>query len=433
MNLKNQIVLHRVFGKGKIIEHSEEYLTISFDCGEKKFIFPDAFNNFISAQDAAIAEQIDSLLKEAEENKLRIRQELKMQQRAVVSHAAKTPAPPKAKKKQQDIDEYLVELNDLSMEIQTLLAENTEWKERYIGYSEEISANIDFIQSARQRFRKWAPFTFYLNVSNAKKAGSGATFEMRYLGQTVAKLLCGKNVLIDTNDFDKTNKRDFDCDIQLSKSDWSGKEASTFRSYFKNRDDIRNTENNTGNHEHRLESLLLSEFSKTTAKALSGIQPVLIEKMRFPMPTPISASNHKRVKYTGVHGGGIDIFARVGVTGQAARLCVIELKDENIAAEPPRDAIKQGLAYAVFIRELLRSESGENWWKLFGFSKHMPQKLTILAACAMPSNENDDVSFEGKSISIGEDTIKLHYIYFSEEDNCITDIKTSLNKVKEQA
>ena len=326
----------------------------------------------------------------------------------------------------------LADFEDVVVEVQGLLAENPEWRERYKRYSREIFSHVDFIKSIRQRFRRWEPFAFYLSVTNAKRAERSVIFEMRYLGQTVARLLCGTDILIDTKSFDQTNKRDFDCDIQLGRADWAGKEAGRFRSFFKNRDSVRNTENGAGNHEHRLESLLLSEFSKATGKILRGIQPVLIEKIRFPMPTPISASDHKRVKYAGIYGGGIDILARVVATGQSARICVIELKDENRASEPPRDALKQGIAYAAFIRELLRSDAGENWWKLFGFNKRMPQRLTIAAACAMPSNKNNDVSFGGESIPIGQDTIELHYIYFTEENNCITDMITSFTGTKER-
>ena len=45
----------------------------------------------------------------------------------------------------------------------------------------------------------------------------------------------------------------------------------------------------------------------------------------------------------------------------------------------------------------------------------------------MPSNENNDKSFEGQEVKIDNDVIKLHYIYFTEKDNEIKDIDTSLN------
>lgn len=74
MNLTNQIVIHKAFGEGKIVEHNENYLTISFQVGEKKFIFPDAFKTFLSSKDASISEQIDALFEEDETQKLRVQQ-----------------------------------------------------------------------------------------------------------------------------------------------------------------------------------------------------------------------------------------------------------------------------------------------------------------------------------------------------------------------
>ena len=48
------------------------------------------------------------------------------------------------------------------------------------------------------------------------------------------------------------------------------------------------------------------------------------------MPTPLSASK-KDIKYVRI-GGGIDILARIKHKDNNVRLCVMELKDENITA-----------------------------------------------------------------------------------------------------
>ena len=144
------------------------------------------------------------------------------------------------------------------------------------------------------------------------------------------------------------------------------------------------------------------------------------------MPTPLSASNHNKTKHSGIHGGGIDILARVGTGGRATNLCIMELKDENTKKEPPLVALKQAVIYATFIRELIRSDSGQDWWKLFGFGGKVPRKLVLYAACVMPSNQNNDTSFKGMELDIIGDTIKLHYLYFTELNNKIISIDTSL-------
>lgn len=104
---------------------------------------------------------------------------------------------------------------------------------------------------------------------------------------------------------------------------------------------------------------------------MTGIQPVKIANTCFPTPTPISASNHTGIKYSGCSRGGIDIFAHVGK--HPTRLCVIEVKDETVSKEPPIKATEQAVAYATFIRELLRYDP--TWYKLFGFSGNYQNHL----------------------------------------------------------
>ena len=194
-------------------------------------------------------------------------------------------------------------------EAKELLDANLEWRERYLDYVARISENMDFIKANRQRFREWFPFKLYLNTTNAKNAKRRVVFELRYLGQTVAELVCNSNdIKLSTIGYDEKNKRDFDCTIAISRADWEGTEAAAFRSHFKKRQEPRNkTDDNSGNEEHRIESLLMSEASEKENKTLLNIKPVLIAGLRFPMPTPLSASNHSRIKYANFHGGGIDM------------------------------------------------------------------------------------------------------------------------------
>jgi hypothetical protein len=97
----------------------------------------------------------------------------------------------------------------------------------------------------------------------------------------------------------------------------------------------------------------------------------------------------------------------------------MELKDENTTNELPGDAMEQAIAYATFIRELLRSDAGATWWRLFGFEGKVPEPLNLYAACGMPSNENNDYSFGRMELNIERDTITLHYIYFIDENGRI--------------
>ena len=328
---------------------------------------------------------------------------------------------------------------EVATETQEILSyekNKADWLRRYRGYADKISANLDSIRNNRRRFHAWSPLTFYLNTSNAQGAKKNVTLGVRYLGQTVAELTSNKDgVTLSTKPSKvRTNKRDFGCTDEMKNVPWTGKEARKFRAHFKNREPVRNkTDDNKGNEEHRLESLLLSKFaeSESTNKALPNIKPVMIEGLFFPMPTPLSAANHGKIKYSGKSRGGIDIFARVGTGGRATYLCVIELKDENTQEEPATDTLEQAIAYTVFIRELLRSKIGPGWWKLFGFGGIIPKKLVLHSVCAMPDVGKIETSFAGEKICIGEDEIHLHYIYFKESENKIEITRTSLSYGKQ--
>ena len=148
------------------------------------------------------------------------------------------------------------------------------------------------------------------------------------------------------------------------------------------------------------------------------------------MPTPLYPSAIKNIKYVKSSGGGIDILSRIGKSN-TTKLCIMELKDENTTQEPPKKVILQGLAYATFIRELLRSESGQEWWKIFGFGGKLPRQLELYVVSVMPSRENtdeNDRSFADVIIKTGEDSFHLDYIYFHEVDNKLVDIETSLKQ-----
>ena len=163
------------------------------------------------------------------------------------------------------------EIESVIDETQQLLKQNNEWVDRYATYAQKITNNQHFIKKIRQSFREWSPLKVYINTTSALNAKKTVNFELRYLGQTVARL-SGKEDgrhKLSTKGFGKTNLRDFDCDIKLSMTDWDSKEAAIFRNYFKNREPVRNnTIDNSVNEEHRLESMLLTEFSKTKGKLI---------------------------------------------------------------------------------------------------------------------------------------------------------------------
>ena len=338
-------------------------------------------------------------------------------------------------------------LADLNAVVNTTRTElnNPEWETLYADYVTAIHANLDHLKKIRSSFKEWSPLTVHINITNAKMAKTTRTaaLDLRYRGQKVADMRCKEKggtieIKLSTEGYNANNKAHFNCDITLNKDNWRGPKAREFRNHFKKTlPGRKKAVNGRDNEEHRLESLFITEFSKKSSKgkALLGIQPVMLDNLKFPMPTPLSASKGT-VKYAKYHdkkmrpivkGGGIDLLARTGTGGRATYLCIMELKDENKPKEPPIEALKQALAYTTFMRELLRSACGPAWWKLFGFKGAIPKNLKLYAVCVMPANGYTDKSFKGMELTIGCDIIKLHYIYFIEKSSVIKIVDTSLN------
>ncbi len=54
MNLLGYSVAHKAFGEGVIIKWDEKYVTVRFATQEKTFVYPNAFNGYMTLLDPAI-------------------------------------------------------------------------------------------------------------------------------------------------------------------------------------------------------------------------------------------------------------------------------------------------------------------------------------------------------------------------------------------
>ena len=319
-----------------------------------------------------------------------------------------------------------------------LLRANPEWIGRYKKYADEISCNIAMLKERKTSFHRWNPLYVYLTTSEMQSGGS-ISFSLRYKGQIVGNLTV-KDEIICCPAYEN-NKKNFGYTPSFQgKFPWNSENAREFRKFFS---ENRPTRINCGkkNDEHRYESMLLTYFEDRCKEieAFKHIRPVgVISGVRFPMPTPIAASKKDDLKYSG-KGGGIDIFTRTG-HGKATYLNIMELKDENHRGEEPSVVIKQAIAYATFVLRLLRSESGAEWYKLFGFSSTLPDSIKVYATCLMPKGYCEDKSFANQQIFVhktedkvsdtfadNSDIIELHYMYFDENEDVISNVETSLH------
>lgn len=292
-----------------------------------------------------------------------------------------------------------------------------EWEQRFIQYLSQTVANRDKIKERRKKFHKWANLSVYSTIGNAKD--NKPMFDLRYQGQSVGSIVVSGNdvMLVISEEQHKNNSNPkyfngYPKELSPGTFSWRGKEAKIFRKFFQNKPEKKH------HPEHRLENLLLKEFSKASRaeKSLAGIQPVTLGgDIFFQLPTPLTASGSD-IHYSNGHGG-IDILAR-----RKKHLVVFELKDEYKATENPDKVISQAIAYAAFIAELCKTKAADDFWNLCEIGSIKNRDL-IYVSILMPDPKDGSKPFSGEVISIPESNIKLelHYMFFDKETIEITE------------
>ena len=303
------------------------------------------------------------------------------------------------------------------------LTQNNTWKEQFARYANDINEHRDdikaIIKKVKRNIDKESNLNLYTCIADLK---NNKGINLRYKGQSVAYVndKDGILTLYATKEQTRTNKEYLGWTKKLDCA-WDSPQAAEFRKYFGL------SLEKKGQVEHRFESMLIEEFAKKVSKdkKLCNIQPVkLYEELAFQMPTVLSASGKTVSRSKSARAGGIDILARVK-QGARANLCIIELKKDFIKNEQHANIIRgQGLAYAVFLRDLLRSDSGTEWYKLYEYTGKLPDSLTIEVCIAAPKGKYE-IRQEPQIVKIGNDKIRFKYIYF-ETQEIITSITSDL-------
>ena len=311
------------------------------------------------------------------------------------------------------------DLEYIANEVRQWLQKDNSWVKRFSDYAKDIKDENDTITEIKENFHKSPNLNLYTCISDIKNK----RINIRYKGQSVGYIKKDDKLKLQVN---KTQKKRFNLEDKLHleeelNCDWDSPEATKFRKYFSQ--DIESK----GQIEHRFESMLIEEFAKKSSKdkELCNIQPVRVyNQLAFQMTTALKASDKEIRMATNARAGGIDILSRVK-HGVETNLCVIELKKDVLKDDKHADIVRaQGLAYAVFLRELLRSSCGEEWYKIFGYSGKIPEKLIINVCIAMPEGEYKP-KVEPKDIKIGNDILSFKSLFFETKET-ITSIKTNL-------
>ncbi len=69
MIAENLEIKHKSFGNGTVVAVSGKYMTVRFGNGDKKFVYPDAFENYLTLADGSVSDEIKADIKVANEAK----------------------------------------------------------------------------------------------------------------------------------------------------------------------------------------------------------------------------------------------------------------------------------------------------------------------------------------------------------------------------
>lgn len=72
MVFENLQVKHKTFGLGTVIAYDGKYIKVKFDSAEKNFVYPDAFEKFLTLSDGSVSDEILADLDVANAKKAKI-------------------------------------------------------------------------------------------------------------------------------------------------------------------------------------------------------------------------------------------------------------------------------------------------------------------------------------------------------------------------
>ena len=312
---------------------------------------------------------------------------------------------------------------ELSKIIGDIWKENkTDFDYRLRSWVNALNCGKDASLLAKKEFHQWYPLRTYISVSKSR-SNVRAIYSMRFFGQEVAHLMVkNKEVILRLKGHEKTNKNWFGVEIKDNKYPWRDEGAKKFRACFKKVAQAKNGFPDVKSPEHRVETKFIAEMCKGVGKfGVSGlqIQPVMIAK-KFPLQIPLPISANTGIPKAG--NGYIDILARRKAEDNKVRLSVWELKRPG----EYKHAASQAYIYAYTLLQILRrSNSKDEWYRLFGFKSKIPKRLTIEAVVAITNDQCEKFLREKEALvknvpfTFGQDSLELYVAYYQEKYDSI--------------
>ena len=294
---------------------------------------------------------------------------------------------------------------------QKVLEQSKDWNKTYEEQAKILADNKELLDHFYKQVKKYEGIQFYLTEVKTTQP-SIFILQARYKGQPIATVSIAEDkTTIATKSYDESNKKIYNCDIQLQDKDIKAVETLQFLNFFNQ--DIK--ANGKINEQKHLQSMLLEEFGKTSSigKLLLGCQPVKCNNLFYEIPIILNPKEEK---------GYINILTRTKVR----KLTIIEPLTKDIT---PEMVLSNGTSKAVFLLNLLHSEIGQDWYKIMGFHGRVTPHLTIKVCIAVPKElKSKCKEFEPFELRSGTDSIEYHYLEYTTDGTQITSIKTTINE-----
>lgn len=292
---------------------------------------------------------------------------------------------------------------------QKIIADNKEWQQTYDKQANVLLENREVLKQFYKSVKDLEHLQFYITeVLTALPTLFKIT--VRYYGADIATVELTKDeVHISTEPYNKSNKDNFECTIQLKNEKFYSKATNEFLQYFRGATII-----SKGNEKALTKGLLLQDFSlkSSVGKLLLGCQPIKHEGLFLPVPVCI---NKGTTTY-------IDLLRT-----KVRKITVLEIMGEGDTQDT---AIQRATDYSIFLLNLLHTETlGDKWYKIFGFHGRNPVAHTIKVVIA-ENKTSKGTAFEPYEVNIGADTIQFHHLeyQFNKDNTRLTNIKTTVNE-----
>ena len=91
MVLENLCVLHKTFGNGVITAVKGKYLTVTFANAQKTFVYPDAFEKFLTCMDGSVPSEILADIAACNEKRQALEEAKRAENRHAMDHGIVIP------------------------------------------------------------------------------------------------------------------------------------------------------------------------------------------------------------------------------------------------------------------------------------------------------------------------------------------------------